>query len=345
MKSNYLEILNSLNKDSVKPKLSIDSNVLIIDAMNLFMRSFCVINHVNIHGNHIGGLTGFLKGLGSYIRMHNPTRVIIVFDGEGNSNTKKMLLNSYKDNRTDLKMIKKNLFSNKEEELTSISNQLDHLIYYLNLLPVTLLSVDKIEADDVISYIAQHLKPKADIVTIVSVDNDFYQLVDDKITVYNPLLKKHFYRQQVKEKYNVYPGNYLLYKTLMGDKSDNVTKIKGLGEKKIQKMFSFLQEDKKYQLEDIFNHCEENKHTHDIYQKLLLYKETIKINKEVMDLQYPKITDLDLEYIHDNLAVKPKKFDTINFKKSYHEDNLNDSIKNVDMWLKDTFNQLYTFTF
>lgn len=344
MNKNYLSILESLDKNSKEPVLNYNSNVLIIDAMNLFIRSFSAINHINIHGNHIGGLTGFLKGLGWYIRLHKPTRVVIVFDGEGNSNTKKMLDSSYKANRTNLKMIKKNLFETKDEELTSINNQLEHLIHYLSLLPVTLLSIDKIEADDVISYVSNYFKSISDSITIVSADNDFYQLVDDKVTIYNPLVKKHFQKNQVKEKYNVYPENYILYKTLLGDKGDNVSKIKGFGEKKIPKLFSFIQEDKKYTLDDIFTHCENKKEEHVIYQKILDFKYQMNINKELMDLSDPKIMDSDVEIIINSLNNRDLKYNTFEFKKTYHNDKLNDSISNLDLWLIEIFNPLYAFS-
>ncbi len=343
MKNKYLDILDSLDNNPSSPH-NLNSNILIVDAMNLFMRSFSAINHINVHGNHIGGLTGFLKGLGWYIRLHKPTRVIIVFDGEGNSNTKKMIDSDYKSNRSNLKLVKKHLFETKTEELTSINNQLDHLVTYLSLLPVTLISIDKVEADDVIAFISSNFKLISSNITIVSADNDFYQLIDDKITVFNPLLKKHFYKTQVKEKYNIYPENYLLYKTLIGDKGDNVSKVKGLGEKKIPKLFNFLLEDKKYTLEDIFDHCEKNKDNHIIYQNLLNNKNQIKINKELMDLSNPKIMDNDIEFILETLNNGKLQFNVFEFKKLYINDKLQDSIKNLDLWLTETFNSLYSFS-
>ena len=72
-----LDNIKAATKEDLKPK------VLLVDSMNTFLRSFAVINHMNPHGHHIGGLTGYLKSIGFAIRHINPTRVILIFDGPG----------------------------------------------------------------------------------------------------------------------------------------------------------------------------------------------------------------------------------------------------------------------
>ena len=147
MEERYKAMLNSLGKDTVEEKeepLKLNDRVLIIDSLNAFIRSFTIINHVNKHGHHIGGLTGYLKSLGYAINLVRPTRVILVFDGQGGSTNKRYLYPEYKANRGYRRVTNWDLFDNQEQEAESITNQILRLIDYLKCLPVDLLSIDKI---------------------------------------------------------------------------------------------------------------------------------------------------------------------------------------------------------
>ena len=83
MKNKYADILSKVNND----QRGVSDSILIIDGLNTFLRSFTIINHINQEGAHIGGLTGFLKSVGYAIKMLEPTKVVIVFDGVSGSNS------------------------------------------------------------------------------------------------------------------------------------------------------------------------------------------------------------------------------------------------------------------
>ena len=83
MNKNYQNILDNLHEGSDMEPLQLNSRVLLIDSMNTFLRSFAIIPAINPQGNHIGGLVGFMKSLGYAIKLIQPTRVILVFDGQG----------------------------------------------------------------------------------------------------------------------------------------------------------------------------------------------------------------------------------------------------------------------
>ena len=80
----HQDILDNLHEGSNLEPLHLNSRVLLIDSMNTFLRSFAIIPAINPQGNHIGGLVGFMKSLGYAIKLIQPTRVILVFDGQGN---------------------------------------------------------------------------------------------------------------------------------------------------------------------------------------------------------------------------------------------------------------------
>ena len=228
-KSKYEQLLSNVQPD-IRKELS---SILIIDGLNTFLRAFTMINHINPDGHHIGGLTGFLKSIGYAIRMADPTKVVIVFDGVGGSNARRNLFPAYKANRNANRMTNYSIFQSKSEEQESINNQMERLIQYLKCLPVTITSIDGLEADDIIGYLANKFQVHGDTqkVTIMSADKDFLQLVSDKVHCYSPVKKKIYTPKDVLEEFGVSSYNFLNYKVLMGDSSDNIPGITGLGPK------------------------------------------------------------------------------------------------------------------
>lgn len=335
MQSNWKFILDNLKQIEDTPTGPND-RVLLVDSMNTFLRCFAAINHVNPDGVHIGGLTGYLKSIGFVMKIIKPTKVILVFDGQGSNTNKRYLYPEYKANR-DIQQVKNWTFNSKEEETEAIINQLGRLVEYLKILPVHLLSIDKIEADDVIGYLSQKFDKE---VTIMSADRDFLQLVSDRITVYSPTKKKFYTPKKVYEEYNIYPHNFLLYKTLMGDKGDNIPKIKGFGEAKLYKLLPQLKEEKQLTLKEgleLINPKDE------WGNKILNFRAQLEINEKLIDLTNPMIPESELETINYTLNSNNSTFDKSLFISMYKEDKLGDSIPNLDSWLESNFKYLTTF--
>ena len=95
----YLSILNEIKKKGGSVNFQKkNKKVLIVDGLNTFIRVFSVMPTLNDNGIHVGGIVGFLKSIGFAINMFNPTRVIIVFDGNGGSNRRRNLYSDYINN-------------------------------------------------------------------------------------------------------------------------------------------------------------------------------------------------------------------------------------------------------
>ena len=253
MMTNYLDILNNIEQ---KPDRKLNDHVLIVDSMNTFIRSFAMLQAMNPQGHHTGGLVGFLRSIGFLMRTIDPTRIICVFDGQASSSSRKNINPDYKANRNIKRITNWELFDDKEDEYASMTMQMHRLVEYLQCLPITLISIDKVEADDTISYLAQKFGANNKKVTIVSSDKDFLQIVDDNIEVYSPIKKKTYNKQDILEEIGLIPNNYLIMKALLGDNSDNLTGVKGLGPKTLLKEFPGLVDDPSFQLQDIYNICE-----------------------------------------------------------------------------------------
>lgn len=333
MNDEYKKIFASLKEEKID--FSLNGRVLIIDGLNTFLRAFTVIRHVNYSGNHIGGLTGFLRSLGYLVNLVNPSRVIVVFDGQGGSTNKRYIYSDYKANRGINRVTNWDGFESQEDESEAIKNQVIRLVYYLKCLPVDLISIDKIEADDVIGYIVNKLDNE---VVIVSSDKDYMQLVNNKVSVYSPVKKKFYDRNLVLQEFGVSPNNFLTQKILLGDNGDNVPGVKGLGSKTLLKHFPMLNEDTIYTYKDIVEMCKDGKAK--IHRSIENFEFQMEINRRLMDLRSPNIpeeAELEIDYVLENAN---KQMDQAAFAELYSADKLGDAIPNVSAWLWNHFSKL-----
>lgn len=332
------QLLSELTPDKNNSK---NARVLIVDSMNTFLRSFSIIQHLNPDGNHVGGLVGYLKSVGYAIKLYQPSRVILVFDGQGNSTNKQYLYPEYKANRQTNKVNNWKVFDTKDEESESMANQMSRLIDYLHQLPVSIISIPKIEADDTIGYLVNKFEnnPETDRITIMSADKDFLQLVSDKTEIYSPTKKKTYRRQDVLDEYTVHPNNFINYKMLLGDKGDNVPGVQGLGEKKIFKLFPELTSDKVLSTDDILRLAYEREKDNQMYSKILFFERQLRVNYQLMSLKDPNIHEDDIEYIDNIIEETPPQLNIGTFIEMTEIDQLNERV-NWHSWLIENFSPL-----
>ena len=340
MNKNYQNILDNLHEGSDMEPLQLNSRVLLIDSMNTFLRSFAIIPAINPQGNHIGGLVGFMKSLGYAIKLIQPTRVILVFDGQGNITNRRNTYSEYKANRQIKRITNFNVFSTLEEESDSVSTQMLRLLDYLKTLPVSISIIDKIEADDTIAYLSQKLK---DDVIIYSADQDFLQLVNKRITVYSPIKKKFYRPQDIFDQYGLYPQNFITMKCLMGDKSDNLPGVKGLGPKKLFKYFPELGGNKQFTLNEAYNKATEKVEEHGIYGNVHLFKKQLEINYELMSLEDIELLEKDQQELDELIDTSPYNFNKAKFLGMYEKDLLGRGIPNTEFWLSEVFSYLQNY--
>lgn len=337
---NSKELLNLLNNIQEEENVSLPKKhdrVLLIDGLNLFFRNFAMLNMVNPDGVHIGGLGGFLRSLGSLIKQIQPTSVYVVFDGTSSSSNRKNLVPEYKSERNIQRVTNWEIFDNIDDEHDSKIDQITRLIQYLKQLPVKTLAIDKVEADDVISVLSTRLVEKYNsMVYIVSSDKDFIQLINDKVVVYRPIEKEYYTPKIVEEKYNVLVENFILYKTLLGDASDKIQGVKGLGQKGIFKKFPELKT-QKLTLEDIFDISARKYKDHVVYSRIIFDRKRLEVNYKIMDLSNPMVSENDIKHIDNIIKSELPDFNPKIFNIMYEEDKLGGMIKNVDYWLKDNF--------
>lgn len=327
----------------IQPSTSrkLNEHVLIIDAMNTFIRNFTMINLMNPQGSHVGGLVGFLKSLGFLTRTFDPTRVVVVFDGPGSTAARKTINSDYKANRQINRITNWEMYDNKDQEYASMSAQIERLIEYLHMLPVDLLAINKAEADDVIAYIAKEYDKSK--ITIVSSDKDFFQLINDRVHVYSPIKKQIFTPTEVVQDMEVIPENYLIIKALLGDHSDNLAGVKGLGIKGILKHFPRLADTPGTGLDYVYEICEAGVEKVKILAKVLERSHAVNQNYDLMNLMEPQLSDRQKSIILDVLDGCSYQLNTMAFVLMLEQDNIQHGItKNTESWLE-VFRPLLTY--
>jgi DNA polymerase-1 len=346
MNKRFQEIFKQLEVErSTDRSTDINSNVLIIDGLNTFIRVFSAVPALNDDGEHIGGVTGFLRSVAAVIRQFKPSRCIIVFDGKGGSARRKKVFPEYKANRAVKTQFNRyQEFANLEDESQSMKRQFGRTIEYLNQLPVTVLAVDNVEADDIIAYIANEIyTEEKHKVTIVSTDRDFLQLVNGRINVWSPVKKILYTPSVLHEEIGIPSLNYLMYRSFIGDKSDNIPGINGVALKTMIKHFPIMTREREVTVEGITEYISQQDKPTRIHETV---RDNIHILERNHDLMQLKNVDIpgNTKLLAVDIVNRPvNRTNVYEFKKMFMLDKMYTIIKDVDTWLT-AFNTLNSYT-
>ena len=323
---------------------SSDSDVLLVDFYNLFLRSFMAIPSMNDNRLHVGGIAGFLKTLGAAIKLLSPSKVVIVVDGKGGSMKRRAIYPAYKAGRRTSIRLNRGYeeLSTTELEENGLKKQLLRTVAYLDNLPVTTIAIDNVEADDVIAYLAvEHYKDKN--VYIASCDKDFLQLVNDRVRVWSPSKKKLYGCAEIFGEYGISCQNFIYYRVLEGDVSDNIDGIKGAGLKTILKCFPFLVDANKSTLDDIFTYCKNTNLKYKLYNIILENRSIVERNFALMQLADTQIQSFSQLRIKDYMDKPSNRLNKMQFLKLVGEDKMRNNLENSNMWLSECFGKLDYF--
>lgn len=187
---------------------------LIIDGNNLVHRAYWISNN-NDAADHVF-IT--LRALKSYVEQFKPDEIWCAWDMRLSKEPalRKKLDESYKQTRDT-------------EYNQQVHTETDLIVECFGKLGVKNIFPTKGEADDIIFWLTKEKEGKK---TIVSADTDFYQLISDDTSVYSPTKKILYDRQAFSEAFGFAPENYPLYKSITGDKADNIIGLDKMGPKR-----------------------------------------------------------------------------------------------------------------
>lgn len=197
--------------------------VLLIDAYSIICRGFYALPLLSTKkGFHTNACLGFLNIFFKVVNDENPDYIVVAFD-ENVPTFRHELYKEYKGQRKPMP--------------TELKEQVPYIKEMLNDMRIPIYSKKGYEADDILGTIAT-IVAKNDIeAVILSGDRDMLQLATDKIkirlvkTMNNQSNTLNYYAENVKEEYGVTPQEFIDVKALMGDSSDNIPGLPGIGEK------------------------------------------------------------------------------------------------------------------
>lgn len=337
---NYTDMLNKIQDDTSR---DLNEHIMLIDGMNTLIRSFSLIKSINPSGHHVGGLIGFLRSIGFLARTIDPTRIVVVWDGKGGSGNRKNIDPNYKAQRATSKITHWGLYESKQEESEALVEQLYRCQDYLECLPIQQIMLEKLEADDIIAFLAKNCSgTSVKRCTIVSSDKDFLQLVDDTVEIYSPIKKVIINQENILDTLKVHPENYNIVKALMGDNSDNLRGIKGVGIKTLVKELPELVTDPTINLDYIYEVCASRLESKKVYANIIHEWNLVQSNYDIMDLHKTILSETEQEEVAEILASGIPPLSSGAFQMLMHQDKIESITKNTDAWLEN-FSSLNTF--
>jgi DNA polymerase-1 len=197
------------------------ARILIVDGTNTLYRAFFAIPGLRApDGTPTNAAYGFVNTLQKLTREESPDCAIVVFDPRGKTR-RHALFAEYK--------------AGRDAQPEDLSAQFPLVRELLAALHVPIIEVAGYEADDVIATLVERAPATAQI-SIVSTDKDLMQLVSERVTLLDGMKDRRFGPAQVAERFGVAPERVLDLRALVGDPSDNIPGVKGIGEKGAAKL-------------------------------------------------------------------------------------------------------------
>lgn len=196
--------------------------LLLIDANSFFYRAFHAVPMLTApDGTPVNAIHGVLSMVATLIHDYQPSGVAMIFDAKG-KNFRHELFPDYKAHRSPM-----------PDELRAQIEPLHHLV---ELMGLPLLVIPGIEADDVIATLATQASAHGQEVVIATGDKDLCQLVNEQVRIIDTMKNKLLTPAAVTDKFGVPPDSIVDWLTLVGDKSDNIPGVDGVGEKTAAKL-------------------------------------------------------------------------------------------------------------
>lgn len=216
--------------------------LMLIDGSSLIHRAFYALPLLqNKDGIYTNGVYGFLTMLNRLLDTYNPDYIAVAFD-RSSPTFRHQDYEAYK--------------ANRQKTPSELSSQFGILKDILKSMQISTLDLDGYEADDICGTLATKGVEEKMEVLLVTGDRDYFQLVNESTTVL--LTRKGitemeaFTLEKIREDYKIQPRDFIQVKGLMGDSSDNIPGVPGIGEKKA------LEYIRQYgTLENLYNHIDE----------------------------------------------------------------------------------------
>ncbi len=197
-------------------------HLVIVDAANCLYRAFFALPPLrNAAGFPTNAAYGFVTMLRKVIREEDPDHMVVVFDPPGGKSFRQEIYGEYK--------------AQRDKQPEDLSTQMPAVRDLIDAHRLAVLQVPGFEADDVIATLVARA-PEDFRVTIVSTDKDLMQLVTERVWLLDTMKDRRYDPAEVEERFGVPPEQVLDLRALVGDPSDNIPGVRGIGEKGAAKL-------------------------------------------------------------------------------------------------------------
>ncbi len=254
--------------------------IFLVDTSSLFFRAFYAVRPLTSpSGMPTNAIYGFLSMLIRLLKEEKPDYLVFCYDRKEPS-FRKDIYSEYKANRSET-----------PEDLIP---QIPYIKKLADVMGISSIEMQSYEADDLIGTLAKMAEKNNMQAYIVSGDKDFGQLVSDHIFLYDTMKDHTLGVEGVIEKWGIHPKKFIDYLALVGDTSDNIPGVKGIGPKGAQKLLEDFGS-----LEGIYQHIDEIKGS--VKDKLIANKENAFLSYKLVTI----VTDIALEQNFANYRRKP----------------------------------------
>ncbi|XRX42748.1 MAG: DNA polymerase I [Buchnera aphidicola (Eriosoma harunire)] len=317
--------------------------IMLIDGTYYLYRAYYAYPLLmNQHGEHTGAIYGIINMLFKLLKVHHPKNIIIIFDSNKH-NFRTRLYKNYKSNRIPMPQI--------------LKKQIPPIINIIHQLGISTLKIPNIEADDIIGTLSNIYALNNYKVLISSNDKDLAQLVSSNIYIINVHDQTILNSNDITKKYGVKPQFIADWLGLMGDSSDNIPGVPGIGKKKatilvqhygsIYNIYNNINDIKNLPIKGakkISNIILENKKIAFLSYKLTKIKTDISIDINTINpiLKTPNITKLTKLFNQYNFKYLKKIFNYLIYESNNH--NCNHMINDKNHYHKNTLNNIKNYT-
>lgn len=277
--------------------------IMIVDMLNMYYRAYIVDPSLSANGQPIGGIKGSLKILQKLCREIKPTQIYICWDGREGSSKRRKINSGYKEGRKPIRLNRDVRHLSDQEEMENKIWQQLRLAEYFNQLPICQLNIEFSEADDIIGALVARFRGKQKVV--ISSDKDYFQLLDDTTLLYRPTQKQILNKNNIISEYNIHPSNFAVARAIVGDKSDNLSGVNGVGLKTVAKKMPFLLEKEDCLLKDVFDSAIVDD---PFWEKIKTNKNLIEENFKVMNLGTINLSPQNSRIIKEAVENYPTEF-------------------------------------
>ena len=276
--------------------------VLIVDALNAYLRAYIVDPSLSSNGQPIGGIKGFIKILQKLVRQTRPDNVVVVWDGPNGSKKRKSMDKNYKEGRKPIRLNRSVHNLTDDEELQNKMWQQSRIIEYMNEMPIIQFMLPEIEADDVIAYIANLDIYDGWNKIIVSNDKDFMQICNEETILWRPTKDEFLNTKRILEQTGVHPTNMALARAIIGDASDNLPGVRGAGFTTVAKRLgTILSAEDTATIDDVISYCEKAESKVKFYSNVVESKSLIEHNYRMMQLYAPQMSVQSKTYVKESI--------------------------------------------